>query len=167
MFDLYKIEVDERIANNEIHNFLWYKKKALEFQYGYALVAETDYYDNTDLVIANIEQSKILKHVAVIRKIINRHGFLELKLAKEENNQLIPLDASEMEAFKAYMFLVSDAGTYIQYISLPNDDLKLELDIYYSPLVLSQDGTRKDGTDNTPVIKTINQFYPTLNLTAS
>ena len=162
LFDIYETEVDQRIAANEIHNFLWYKKKALEFQYGHALVPQTDYYDNTDLVVADIEQSKIIKHVAVIRKIINGHGFLELKLAKEENTQLVPLEAPEMEAFKAYMFLVADAGTYIQYISLPHDDLKLVLEIQYDPQILWQDGSRKDGTDNTPVIQAINTFLYTL-----
>jgi len=162
LFDIYETEVDQRIAANEIHNFLWYKKKALEFQYGHALVPQTDYYDNTGLVIADIEQSKLIRHVAVVRKIISGHGFLELKLAKEENNQLVPLEAPEMEAFKAYMFLIADAGTYIQYISLPHDDLKLVLEIQYDPQILWQDGSRKDGTDNTPVIQAINTFLYTL-----
>jgi hypothetical protein len=162
LFDFYKVEVDQRIAKNEIHNFLWYRKKALEFQYGHALIPETDSYDNTGLVISDIEKSKIIKHVAVIRKIISGHGFLELKLAKEDNNQLVPLEAPEMEAFKAYMFLVADAGTYIQYISLAHDSLKLVLEIQYDPQILWQDGSRKDGTDNTPVIKAINEFLYTL-----
>ncbi|MGY0407548.1 MAG: hypothetical protein ACWIPJ_04230 [Polaribacter sp.] len=161
LFDVYKIEVDQRIAQNEIHNFLWYKKKALEFQYGYNLANESDTYDNTGLEVSDIEQSKIIKHVAVIRKIVNGHGFLELKLAKGDN-ELVPLTSQEIEAFKAYMFVVADAGTYIQYISLPHDDLKLELDVYYNPLVLSQDGTRKDGTDNMPIIKAINTFLSNL-----
>ncbi|WP_438710872.1 hypothetical protein ACSTS3_19735 [Aquimarina muelleri] len=162
LFDIYKIEVDQRIAKNEIHNFLWYRKKALEFQYGHPLVPESDYYDNTGLEISEIVQSKIIKHVAVIRKIINGHGFLELKLAKEVSDELVPLEAPEIEAFKAYMFLVADAGTYIQYVSLPHDDLKIVLDIHYDPLILWQDGSRKDGMDNTPVITAINDFLYTL-----
>ncbi|TSE05683.1 nucleotidyltransferase [Aquimarina algiphila] len=162
LFDIHIIETDKKIAENEIHNFLWYKKKALLFQYGHALVSQTDYYNNSDIEVSEILKSKIIKHVAVIRKIINGHGFLELKLAKEENGQLVPLTTPEMEAFKAYMFLVADAGTYIQYISLPHDSLKLVLEIQYDPQILWQDGTRKDGTDNTPVINAINEFLYTL-----
>ena len=162
LFDIYKEEVDQRIAKNEIHNFLWYRDIALAFQYGHALVPGTDKYDNTGLVISEIEKSKIIKHVAVIRKIINGHGYLELKLAKQENGQLVPLTLPEMTAFEAYMFLVADAGTYIQYISLPHDSLKMVLEIWYDPQILWQDGSRKDGKDNIPVIKAINEFLYTL-----
>ncbi|MFD2566066.1 hypothetical protein [Pseudotenacibaculum haliotis] len=158
LMDIYKLEVDQLIAQNEIHNFLWYKKKALEFQYGYDLIPETDKYDNEGLDISEIEASKIIKHVAVIRKIVNGKGYLELKLAKQSGDQFVPLEQSELQAFENYMFLVADAGTYIEYISLPHDDLRLELDVYYNPLILWQDGARKDGTDNTPVTKAINEF---------
>lgn len=158
LWDIFSKEVDERIKENEIHNFPWYKKKALAFQYGQALVADTDYYNNDGLSVSEIEARKIVRHVAVIRKIINGHGYLELKLAKESSGQLVPLAVPEMEAFKAYMFLVADAGTYIDYISLAHDNLKLVLDIQYDPLVLYRDGSRKDGTDNTPVIREINEF---------
>ena len=113
LFDEFSKEVDARIAENEIHNFLWYRKKALEFQYGQALAPEKDYYDNTGLSIAEIEARKIIKHVAVDRKILNGHGYLEMKLAREVNGVFVPLEAPQMEAFDAYMFQVADAGTYI------------------------------------------------------
>ncbi|WP_027391773.1 hypothetical protein [Aquimarina latercula] len=158
LWDIFRKEVDTLIEENELHNFPWYKKKALSFQYGQALVPETDYYDNTGLTVQQIQNRKIVKHVSVIRKISGGKGFLELKLAKEINGELIPLNAPEMEAFQGYMFLVADAGTFIEYISLPNDSLRLVLDIYYDPLVLYSDGQRKDGTDNQPVQKAINDF---------
>ena len=62
LFDVYRIEVDGRIAQNEIHNFLWYKKKALEFQYGYNLVAESDRYDNTGLEIIIVRLPLVYGH---------------------------------------------------------------------------------------------------------
>ncbi|WP_136464954.1 hypothetical protein [Flagellimonas onchidii] len=162
LFDIHVLETDKKVAENEVHNFPWYKKKALAFQYGHALVPQTDHYDNSALGVAEILESKIIKHVAVTRKIINGHGYLELKLAKETGNELVPLGPSEIQAFEAYMFAVADAGTYIQYISLPHDDLKLVMDIHYDPQILWQDGSRKDGTDNTPVIRAINGFLYTL-----
>lgn len=158
LMDIFRKQVDDLIQENELHNFPWYKKKALAFQYGQALLPDSDQYDNTGLSVSEIEARKIIKHVAVIRKILNGRGYLELKLAKENNGQLIPLEVPELEAFEAYMFLVADAGTFIEYISLPHDDLRLVLDIYYDPLVLYQDGARKDGTNNTPVIEGINTF---------
>lgn len=158
LWDIFKIEVDKKIQENELHNFKWYKKKALAFQYGQALIPDTDTYDNTGLSVAEIEARKIVKHVAVIRKIVNGRGILELKIAKEVNGVFVPLEVPELEAFKNYMFRVGDAGTFIVYISIPNDSLRLVLDIYFDPLVIYQDGSRKDGTDDRPVIRAINEF---------
>ncbi len=36
------------------------------------------------------------------------------------------------------------------------------MEIWYDPQLLWQDGSRKDGTDNTPVITAINEFLYTL-----
>lgn len=162
IFDTYSKEVDIRVRRNEIHNFSWYRERALNFQYGQALVSETDFYDNSNLTAVEIADRRIIKQVSVDRLILGGRGFLEIKLAKEFQGNLVPLNSEELEAFSAYMFVVADAGTYINYVSLPHDDLRLELDIYYDPLIIWQDGTRKDGTNNTPVQDAINNFLSNL-----
>lgn len=162
LFDVFKQEVDATVAQNKVHNFLWYKEKALAFQYGDALVYESDYYNNDGKTISDIEQSKIVKRAAVIRKIANGKGFLELKVAKLVGGVLQPLTEQELEAFSSYMFNVSDAGTYIVFVSLPPDDLKLDLEIFYDPQILWSDGSRKDGTNDTPIQGAINDYLQNL-----
>src|SRR4051812_35940365 len=47
IYDLFKIEIDDRIALLKPHSARWYAEKAKDFQYGYALVPDTDGYDNS------------------------------------------------------------------------------------------------------------------------
>ncbi len=163
IFDIHKKEMDDLIKKNKIHNFTWYEELALAFQFGHALVTETDKYNNSTLTIAQIDAAKIIKHVAVIRKIVNGRGHLELKLAKEVNNEYVPLEPAEMLAFEDYIKQTGDAGTKIIPTSRVNDSLKLVLDIHYNPQILSAAGARLDGTANTPVQEAIKSFLYNLD----
>lgn len=155
VFETHKTEIEELIALNKIHTARWYKSKALLFQFGFDLFGETDYYDNTNVDEALVLDSLIIKQASV-QEIAGR---LKLKVAKESSEGILePLSTIEQNAFRQYMQLVKDAGTFIEIISRDPDTLKLELDIYFNPLVLNSNGERLDGTNNTPVLDAIKEF---------
>lgn len=155
MFETHKIEIERLIALNKIHTARWYRGKALLFQFGFDLFGETDYYNNEGIDEALVIDSKIIKQASV-EEIAGR---LRIKVAKEDNfENLAPLNNTEVFAFRQYMELIKDAGTRLQIISRNPDDLKLNLDIYFDPLILDGNGARLDGTNNTPIIQAIEEF---------
>lgn len=161
LFDLFRKEVDADIAKSRVHTQKWYREKALDFMYGYTL-NESDVYDTEALSEEQIKKAKIIANAAAQKETTGGRGILRLKVVKLKGDNLFPLDAKELNAFTAYMNLVSDAGTYVLPTSDIGDDLKLELDLYYDPLVLDPTGARLDGTSQSPVTDAITKYLKSI-----
>jgi len=146
LFDTLKSEINDTLARMKPHTLRWYASKALAFQYGFSLATDSDTYDNTAISDDVIEASQIVKYVAVTEQTRS----LRVKVATD-NGDLTPLSEPELEAFTEYMSRVKDAGVRLQIDSLPADRLKLQLRIYYDPLILDSNGQRIDGSDLEPV----------------
>lgn len=162
IFETHKKEIEELIALNKVHTAKWYRGKSLLFQFGFEL-GESDIYDNTGIEESTVLFSRIVKQ-ASIEEIAGR---LKIKVAKNvpSVNELLdnefdlgPLTEEEKAAFGQYMNLIKDAGTRLEIISRPPDLLKMEIDIYFDPLVLDGNGSRLDGSDNYPVKRAISEF---------
>jgi hypothetical protein len=150
LFDVFKQEIEKRIAATRPHTKGWYRGKALLFQYGDTL-NDKDYYDVID------PQKQIIKYASIRKLILSGRGTLLVKVAKESNDSLAPLSATERYAFTDYMEDVTDAGTFIKVQSYPADSLKLELDVYYDPQLIDESGNYIiDGTS--AVIPAINSY---------
>ena len=158
LFDFHKAEIDELIKKEKAHSLLWYREKSLAYQHGQALEPDTDQYDNTGLSDAQIEERQIIKQSAVTAV----DGRLRIKVVTESDGKYEQLDEEQLNSFKTYMDTVKDAGERITCESLPPDQLKLVLDIFYDPLVLRADGSRIDGADLRPVPKTVQAFLKDL-----
>lgn len=158
LFDLHSAEVDTKIATLKPHSRKWYREMALTFQYGQSLVPDTGEYDNTGLTAQQLEQRKIIRQAAVTEI----DGRLRIKVAKEVAGEFTELDNQELAAFKEFIDQKKDAGVRINTDSLPADLLKLELDVWYNPLVLRPDGSRIDGADLQPVKNAINNYLKNL-----
>jgi hypothetical protein len=158
VFDLFKIEIEELILLNKIGSKTWYRKKMLEFQFGFSLT-EMGIYDNTGVLQADILASLIIKQSA-IEEI---DGRLKIKVATEDTNKdLAPLSAVQLIAFKNYAEAIKYAGTRLIIISRVPDDFKVNYTIYYDPLVLDVYGARLDGTENEPVQNAVRLFLRNL-----
>lgn len=153
IFDEHKKEIEALLAAQKIHNALWYKGKALAFQFGFNL-GESDVYDNKGVDTQFVLNSLIVKQASVEEVA----GRLKIKVAKTVQNALAPLTASELFAFGQYMEKVKDAGTRLDITSRDPDTLKLEIDLYFDPLVLDTLGQRLDGSSNEPVQDAIREF---------
>lgn len=156
LFDFHKTEVNETIATKTPHRLRWYRDKALGFQYGQNLKADSEIYENIGLSPAQIQAQKIVTQAAVTEI----DGRLRIKVAKGIN--LTELTAPELLSFANYISKIKDAGVKIICDSLPPDDLKLIIDIWYNPLVLLPNGQRIDAASNNPVKDAIKAYLKNL-----
>lgn len=154
LFDIHKSEVTKIIDNMKPHSPKWYADKSKQFQYGFDLLPDSDNFDNTGKTDSEIEDSKIVAYSAVIEQ----KQKLQIKVAKIENNDLAPLTLDETDAFSNYIQKIKDAGVWIDLLTYPADELKLDLLIYYNPLVLNSNGERIDGTSKTPIPNAIRSY---------
>lgn len=164
MLDTFSKETDEEIAKQKIHSKKWYRQKALDFQYGFDLIDDTDEFDNSNATQEEIEASKIIKQADCVKLISSTgYGILRVKVATEVNNELAPLSVDQLNAVKYYFLRkVTDAGTQLRVTSANPDLLKLEIDVYFNPLIISSDGKRLDGSDDNPVKNKIIQYLKSL-----
>lgn len=161
LFDIFKTDVTDIIANLKPHTPQWYVIKVKEFQYGYNLVPEKDYYDNTGIDDATIAASKIVAYAAFVE-----NPFVRMKLAKLSAGVLAPLTSPERAAVVAYILRVKDAGVKLKDSTITSsapDKLKLTMRIKYNPLVLNAAGNRIDGTSATPVPDGLRAFLTNFN----
>lgn len=109
------------------HTAYWYSVKAKEFQLGDALTVV-----DGAIIYPIIDESKRIVAVSAVKE---NDGKLVLKVAKASASGLEPLDASELSAFDGYIKSIKDAGVSILIVSQNADVLKLELSIYYNPII--------------------------------
>lgn len=140
LFDTHTAEVTDYIATMKPHSLRWYVEKAKAFMYGVPLIDGSDQYDTTNLTDEQIAEKKIVTFAACTEA----NATLYLKVAKAGP---APLTADEKAAFIAYLHEIKDAGVRIDVISEQGDYLKLDMVIYYDPLLINADGESKaDGT---------------------
>lgn len=140
LFDTHTAEVTDYIATMKPHSLRWYVEKAKAFMYGVPLIDGTDRHDTTGMTDEQIAQAQIVTFAACTEA----NATLYLKVAKAGP---APLDENEKAAFEAYLHEIKDAGVRIDVISEHGDYLKLDMVIYYDPLLINADGESKaDGT---------------------
>lgn len=141
------------------HTVRWYRKKALAFQYGFSLIVDTDKFDNTGYTDTDIENSKIVAYAAVNEATVDNIRVLLIKIAKKANDGTpTPLSNTEETAFTAYMNEVKDAGNKLIIYNRTGDLIKANLNVFYNPLLLDENGNRLDGLGGNPVEEAANNF---------
>ncbi len=164
LWDVFKNEIELEMAKQKIHSKSWYRQKALDFQYGFSLIGDTDQFDNSNSSDLEIEASKIIKQADCVKLISSTgYGILRIKVATQISNELAPLSADQLNALKFYFLRkATDAGTQLKVTSANPDMLKLVIDVYFNPLILDSEGKRLDGTDDNPVKNKIDEFLKSL-----
>jgi len=155
LFDIHKAETDTKISLLKPHTARWYREKTLAFQYGYPLVRDTDYYDNTGIRADLIENSKIIKYAAVTEAEADSR--LIVKIATETAGSLKPITAAQKESFESYLAEIRDAGVRTSVINFLPDKLYLKMRIYRDPLLLDADGN-SIALGGKPVEEAIKQY---------
>ncbi len=173
LFDLFRIETDEKIKELKPGTLVWFAEKIKTFQFGDDLVGETDTYDNTLLTADEIEDAQVIKYAAAIEQEFSNGRFgVRLKVAGEDADVRVQLPADQLAAAEEFLLHFKPGGTYVEITTDDADFLKLSVRAYYNPLVLNGTGQRLDGTDNTPLQTAIDSHLKNLpfngrfNLTA-
>lgn len=162
IFDRFNKEVQDKINKEKAHTRNWYQYKALAFQYGSPIIFPADDYVAWNKQIgytqSQIDAQKIVTQCA-INEQINK---LYIKVAKTLNGVLAPLDVNELGAFTGYINVIKDAGVIVECVSSDADKLRLEVDVYYNPQILTANGVRIDGQSQTPVQDAVYDFLKAL-----
>ena len=142
IYDQFKFEVDNRIAQNIVPTVRWYYTQALTFQYGDPLIYDESLmrfgYDKED------ESKKIVKFCAVkdlggsVQMLVsgmNAEGFPEV------------LSNNVLNAFKSYMNQVKIAGVILDVKSLEADRIEINATVQIDPQIINAQVVRiSDGT---------------------
>ena len=173
--DLHDKETDFLIQEQKVPNQRWYRNKALSFQYGFDVETDTDVFKKTiqrlvDGVLTDVEAtetdvdaSKVIKYCAVDRKVIANRASLIIKIAGEENGEIVQTSDEVKEALKKWFEVdgAAAAGDVITYINYKGDILSFSVDVYVNPLVLMSDGRHKINL-NYPVEDAIKTYLKNL-----
>lgn len=157
LFDNHYKEVQDVIKRDKAHRPSWYKTKALSFQYGFALIPDTDEYNNTGHTDEEIQNSKVIKYAAVT----SSGGQLSIKIATETAGVLSPIAPEVKSAFEAYILEIADCGVKYLVVNHLPDILLLNLKIFINPLVLDSTGM-SILNGNYPVQDAINEYMKEL-----
>lgn len=148
------LEVENRLQEKTPGTLDWYRRIALNFQYGDSLVWDTNSlryrYDEDNL------NKKIIK-LASVTELDNK---LIMKVAKLDSSGIPePLEYLQLEAFRdAYMERVKYAGVLISYVSDTADDINLHLKVYYDPSVLNPDGSLVEDPSIYPINDAVKEY---------
>ena len=169
--DLHDKETDFLIQEQKVPNQRWYRNKALSFQYGFDVENDTDIFkptiqvngEDVEATEEQIEASKVIKYCAVDRKVIANRASLIIKIAGEENGEIVQTSDEEKEALKKWFEVdgAAAAGDVITYINYKGDILSFSVDVYINPLVLMSDGRHKINL-NYPVEDAIKTYLKNL-----
>lgn len=157
LFDLHVSEVDSRIEQLEPHTLRWYVNKTKAFLYGHKLVANSDYYDTSNLSEADIEKDRVVKYAVASES----NTVVYIKVAGERKGKPWPLTDSQIAALNSYINTIKDAGVSVQLRNEQADLMRISLVVYYDPTLLSADGVSlADGS--TPVDDTVKSVITNL-----
>ncbi|MFV8364825.1 nucleotidyltransferase [Flavobacterium sp. XS1P27] len=159
LFDTHDAEITAKLANQKSGRLSWYKTMALQFQYGFDLETDKDYFVNGDATQEEIEASKIIKYAAVNESATEKRVII--KIAGEVAGLLSPIISEQKEAFEAYIKEIKWAGTDTTVINYLPDRLFLNIQIKRDALVLNGSGMSIKNA-NYPVNEAIQEFMKEL-----
>lgn len=137
LMDSHTAEMTEYIAAMKPHSLRWYVEKAKAFHYGESLIPGTDKY-----ALADDDEGVVMP--VTFAACTESNATLYLKVAKRGPE---PLTDEEKSAFEAYMREIKDAGVRIDVTSQDGDYLRLDMTVFYNPLLITAEGESKaDGS---------------------
>ena len=159
LFATHENEVTNDLLNLQPPTTTWYANKILAFQLGFALLTDSDQFNNGSATPAQIAASKVISYAAVQRNQ-QPNGFVQLQIKINGSNgtNLTVLPADTLADFGTYLISFQPAGDSVIYGSYPPDSLQMKWNVYYDPTILKADGSRQDGTASTPVQDAIQSF---------
>jgi hypothetical protein len=164
LFDKHREEVNEIIRTQRNHTVGWYRRTAMNFQFGRDLQPDISEYDNSDLSEEEIAAERIITKCAVEKVEFAEKPTLQIKVAKSDTH----LNPVELAAFTAYMDEKTDAGVRTSIITGEPDRLWLSIIIRHDGLVITSPTPQRWEPVDNAVKNHLNNlvfngtFYPSL-----
>jgi hypothetical protein len=157
LWDNTKEEMTTIAANAVVGNPAWYAAEVKKWQYGDALFwnSTTLRYQYADSTSNAAAAKRLAKRVAAEEVINSGFAGVVVKVAKLNGTTLEPLDntvGSELDSLVNYVSKIKPAGVDSRVISLPPDQARLHMKVYY-------DGTLVLNDFKTVVEAALNQFF--------
>ena len=136
LFDLFKKDVDDKVATAVLASIPWYHRICLEYQHGDALV-----FDETtqQYGYGTVDESKRLVRFAACRDA--QGGVRVLVSGADASGLPEALSDDVLTPFKEYLNLRKPAGVPVSVSSYSPDEIKLDITVQYDPLVMNADGS--------------------------
>lgn len=163
--DIFRRELEGRIAESRPFTKAWYEMTARNYQHGnYPILPNGGYAaPATAAEIQAVEASKVIDKAAVVQTIISGAGALRIKIATDDGPGLKAVPEEVRAGFEHYMELMGAAGVFLIATTAAADDLLLNYKIYFDPLVLDSEGRRLDGTNDTPVETAVRAYLKSVD----
>jgi hypothetical protein len=152
IFEQFKADVDNRIAEAVLASIPWYHKVCMDFQYGDELV-----YDEKTKTFgyAEVNESKKLIKYAAVRE--NASG-INILVSGDENGVPKALSDDVLTVFKTYLNKRKPAGVLFQVYSYDPDLIQLDLTVQYDPMLLNADGSIIGDTAKFPIESAVKEY---------
>lgn len=124
LFDLFRKEVDDIVANERYGHKGWYESTSRKFPR-----------------IVNDETVYPITHASCEELSFG----VKLKVAKIEGGTMGALSQAELDDFEVWMNRQKPAGIPIDYISTHPDQLKLTMTVYYDPILKPDEVSPEEG----------------------
>lgn len=134
IFDQYKKDVDDKIADAIVATVPWYHKKALEFQLGDSLVIDPDTYEYG---YAKPDESKQVVKYAAVR---DYGSSIRILVSGDTDGKPSVLSNEVLTPFKYYINRIKLAGTIVYCNSYASDKVIVNADIQVDPLIIDDKG---------------------------
>ena len=153
LFDIFRQDVDKKIATAVLSTVPWYHKIALQYQHGDPLVLD----DNTmQYGYETISPDKQVVKYAACR---DKGGYVYILAAgADANGRPERLPDSILTPFKQYMNDLKPAGVPIDIYSSDPDSIRIYMNVQYDPLVMNEDGSLIEEPSVYPVEEAITQY---------
>lgn len=144
LFDEHRKEVKELVAEAEPHTLLWYTRKAKAYLHGKSLLPYSDKYDTSSLSPEEIEKLRVVRYA--VASEYNSVVYLKVAGVDDKGKPSV-LGDNILAPLRAYMQQIKDAGVPVRVISSPGDELRLTLEVYMQPVLLSPKGKLSEERD--------------------
>lgn len=143
LYDKFATEVTALIDTLKPHTLQWYVNKAKYYQHGVSLPANagqvvSDTYDTVSDK-KQIVKYAVAQEVPVIRDGQEIGALVAMKVAKYTstgNHSPAKLTYEELQGLKYYFSQVKDAGVPVSIISNDPDTMRIDMTVYYNPIIL-------------------------------
>ena len=154
LFDRHSAHILEVIDQRRPHTVRWYAGESKKFQYGHSMV----WSDNKFIYATDDPDKRVVKYAAASE----RGGRVILKVAKDAGGAKTPLTSQEKTAFELFWSKWKDAGVTLEIVSLPADQLKINIAIVRDRLVLDASNNLLRDPSINPIQQAIDDFGSSL-----